>query len=57
MKDRLTIRFRNKQLLEELKYLSFILKKSTNRIVQDMIESELKNYSSIINKNENDIKH
>ena len=43
MNDRFTIRFKNKEILEELKYLSFVLNKSTNRVIQDMITQGLKN--------------
>ena len=57
MKDRFTIRFKEKELLNELKYLSFVVGKSTNKFIQDILSKEIKNYSHTINKHQNELKH
>lgn len=50
MKDRFTVRFKETEILEDLKYLSFILNKSTNRVIQDLVIQGLKKYKNEIKR-------
>ena len=52
MKDRFTIRFNDPNILSELKYLSFVLNKSTNRVIQDLLKQGLKSYKNEIEEKE-----